>query len=72
MEMNFNGAKLRAYRESKHLSREALVDGLEISERYLADLERGICDNPSVKKLYPVCHVLGITIESLLTIDEDR
>lgn len=68
MTVKINGAKLRAYRESLHYTREDVCGKTDISVRYLSDLENGIPHKVSVDKLYPVCMLLGVKIDDVIII----
>ena len=60
--------KLRKYRESKGLSREAFCAGPDINPEYWGAVERGK-QAISLPKLLQVCEYYHISIESLIDID---
>lgn len=72
MSIKIDGARLCAYRKSLKLTREKLSEKADISVRYLYDLENGLADNITVKKLLPICIVLGIPVYDVLIIHCDE
>ncbi len=58
------GARVRAERQKLHLSRRALADCSGVSERYLAELERG-AGNASLLLLRQISRALHLKVEDL-------
>ena len=65
MDKNQIGERIRLLREERHLSRDNLADQLEISYRYLCDLETGH-KGMSVKLLCNLALTLGVTTDYIL------
>ncbi len=64
------GAAVRAMRQERELTLEALADQAGIHTTYLSDIERGK-SNPSVAKLGAVATVFGIRLSVLIAAAED-
>lgn len=58
------GARVRAERQKLHLSRRALAECSGVSERYLAELERG-AGNASLLLLRQIARALNLKVEDL-------
>ncbi len=71
MIVEIDGARLRAYRESLKLSRDKLSEKADVSVRHLSNLENGSAHNITIKKLLPICMVLGILVYDVLIIHFD-
>ena len=72
MSGKFNGKNLKAIREAKHITQEALAELADLTDRYLRELERGSRDNPSAALLFRVSHVLEVQMEELMEIIADE
>lgn len=61
------GANLRAEREKQNLTREAFAEKIDVSARFLADIEGGYT-GVSLTTLKDICTVLGCSADTLLGI----
>lgn len=60
------GKRIRAVREDKKMTREALAEKVDVSVNFIADIEFGKkC--PSIKKFHLICQVLDVTADYLLS-----
>ncbi|MCB9881871.1 MAG: helix-turn-helix domain-containing protein [Planctomycetes bacterium] len=59
------GRRIRTTRETLGITRRELAERSEVSERFLADVERGI-GNPSILRLAQIAHALGTRPEAFL------
>ena len=65
------GKNIREHRRQRRFSVENLAEYLELSESYIGLLERGDrC--PSLKIVYKLCDLYGITPNDLLTTPDDK
>lgn len=65
-ELNINiGKRIRAAREHTGLTREELAERIDVTPRFVADVERGSV-GISVPTLIAICEVLHISSDSLL------
>ena len=62
------GNKLRAIRKNQKITREALAEKLNVSPRFLADVESGKV-GISLTTLKNICVVTGTSADSLLGLD---
>lgn len=62
---NGMGTRLREIREELHLSREVLAEQMQISPRYLAELETG-AKSMSAMTIYKACKSLSISADYLM------
>lgn len=60
---------IKIYRLKLNYSNKALSKVTGISRSYLSDLEKGKCDNLSVKKLCSLCIAFNITPNDLIPIE---
>ncbi len=58
------GLRIRALRQERGLSQEALADLAEIHRTYLGDIERGK-RNPALENLYAIAVALGVSVREL-------
>jgi transcriptional regulator with XRE-family HTH domain len=58
------GKRIRAAREGKMLSQEALAHIADMSPTYLSQVENGL-RNPSVAALHAICNKLGMSLGQL-------
>lgn len=61
------GERVRREREKNDLTREAFAEKIDVSARFLADIEGG-CTGVSLKTLKNICTVLGCSADTLLGI----
>ena len=59
------GRRIRAQRERVGMTREQLAERVDVTPRFIADVERGWC-GPSLTTLKQICVVLGVSSDSLL------
>ena len=59
------GAAVRAHRQARGLTLEALADAAGMNVTYLSDIERGR-SNPTIGKLGDLAIVLGISLSELI------
>lgn len=59
------GKRIRAERERANMTREGLAECIEVTPRFIADVERGSV-GISVPTLKRICEVLNISSDSLL------
>lgn len=64
--MNSISENIKNYRLKFNYSNKALSKVTGISRSYLSDLEKGKCDNLSVKKLCSLCIAFNITPNDLI------
>ncbi|MBP3906168.1 MAG: helix-turn-helix transcriptional regulator [Peptostreptococcaceae bacterium] len=64
--MNSISENIKIYRLKLNYSNKALSKVTGISRSYLSDLEKGKCDNLSVKKLCSLCIAFNITPNDLI------
>ena len=53
------GSNIKNYRESRHLSQEALAEKLDLSKEYICRVERGQ-KYMSLRKLFQLCDALDV------------
>ncbi len=58
------GLRVRALRQGRGISQEALADEALIHRSYMGDIERGM-RNPSLENLYAIATALGVTVGEL-------
>lgn len=63
----FNGKKLKAIREARHITQETLAAQADLSDRYIRDLESGRRRNPSAALLFRLSKALDVLMEALMT-----
>lgn len=67
------GKVIQRLRMEKRLSLTEVADRAGIAKSYLSSIERDIQDNPSIQVLEKICHVLGVSVPSLLnSVNEDE
>ncbi|MBQ9961036.1 MAG: helix-turn-helix transcriptional regulator [Firmicutes bacterium] len=59
------GRRVRIRREEKGLSRDSLAEKLNVTAQFIADIENGN-KGISIKKLYLLCQILGVTADYIL------
>jgi len=59
------GERLRSYRVAKKLTRKEFAEQCDISERYLADIERGI-KVPKLETFIRIANAAGVSADYLL------
>lgn len=59
------GKRIQKARLSAGMTQADLADGVEVSEQYISDLERGVV-GASVQTLMNICSVLSLTSDSIL------
>lgn len=59
--------KLAEYRQAKGLSIRKLSKISGVSRTYISDIERDICENPSVEIICKLCKVLGVTPNDIIS-----
>lgn len=64
--MNSISESIKIYRLKFNYSNKELSKVTGISRSYLSDLEKGKCDNLSVKKLCSLCIVFNVTPNDLI------
>lgn len=64
--MNSISENIKIYRLKLNYSNKALSKVTGISRSYLSDLEKGKCDNLSLKKLCSLCIAFNITPNDLI------
>ncbi|WP_300855526.1 helix-turn-helix domain-containing protein [uncultured Clostridium sp.] len=67
--MNSLSKNIKTYRLKFNYSKKKLSEVTGISRSYLTDLERGNCDNLSVKKLCSLCMAFNITPNDLIPLE---
>lgn len=66
------GKVIQRLRQEKRLSLTEVAERAGIAKSYLSSIERDIQGNPSIQVLEKICHVLGVSVPSLLTsVNED-
>lgn len=60
------GKVIQRLRMDKRLSLTEVAERAGIAKSYLSSIERDIQDNPSIQVLEKICHVLGVSVPSLL------
>ncbi len=63
------GKNIRFYREQSGYSREKLAELIDVTPRFLSDVELGFA-GISLSTLKKICDVLGISSDSILWIDK--
>lgn len=65
------GAKIKKIRNDQKITREALSEMIDISSRFMADVESGKV-GVSLATLKKLCKVLGVSADYLLGITDDE
>lgn len=65
------GAKLKKIRNEQKITREALSEMIDISSRFMADVESGKV-GVSLATLKKICRVLGVSADYLLGLTENE
>ena len=68
----FNAQKLRAAREKRHITQEALAEQCNTTDRYIRDLEAGRKNMPSAALVCQFSVALGVPMESLMDILQEQ
>lgn len=66
MSVEFDGKKLKAIREAKHITQEALAQLADMGDRYIRELESGRKRNPSAALLFRVSDALEVPMEEFM------
>lgn len=72
MTAKFNGKKLKALREAKHITQEALAEQADLGDRYIRELESGSKSNPSAKLICQMAHALEVPMEEFMEVGKDE
>lgn len=64
------GERVKSLREGLGLSRPALARDAGVSYSFLVQVETGQRPNPQADKLAKVAHVLGVSVDTLLAVEE--
>ena len=70
--MILNGAKLRKFRRNMRKTQAEMAEAVDISERYVRDLETGRKYTPSATFLQKLAQFLGVAMEELMIIVEEE
>lgn len=70
MVVKFDSKKLHDERR-RNFTQEVFAEEVDITVRYLRDLEHGVKSNPSGALLCRMCTVLNLSLEDLMIIEED-
>lgn len=68
----FNAQKLRAAREGRGMTQEALAERCDTTDRYIRDLETGRKDMPSAALVCRLSVALNVPMESLMDIIQEK
>jgi len=60
------GKMLKAYREKKGMTQMQLAKRAKVTQAYVAMLETGVKNNPSLATLRRIAKALGVSVEQLL------
>jgi len=60
------GAVVKEYRRRKGWSQMQLADNLEMSQRWLSDLERGVIKSPRIETLHRLAAILEVDVSELI------
>ena len=69
---SFNYERFRTVREKTQTSQSTLAEQAGTTDRYIRDLETGRKKNPSAVLLCQLCGELGVPMESLMDIHEEK
>lgn len=70
MFVRFDGKKLCDARKKKY-TQAVFAEKVDITIRYVRDLEHGVKDNPSAVLVYKMCKVLEVPMETLMVVQEE-
>lgn len=65
MNITKTGKRIREIRESKQIRQKNLAEQLEISDKYLSAVERGV-SKPSLDLIVEIANVLGVGADDIL------
>jgi transcriptional regulator with XRE-family HTH domain len=60
------GKTVKALRERRDLSQSMLAKRARLAQPYLAQIERGVRKNPSLKTLRNIARALRVSVETLI------
>ena len=60
------GRRIKTYRKSAGFSQEALAEKLDVSSKYISQIECGVSEI-SLKRIFEVARILGVKPESLIS-----